>query len=323
MNHINSIFNVNVYRWNDSKSSTNALKFEDFICNIHKYITQNKEQVLQEFLTHNEEVFLNEECLELNVRNPTYIEHIKTNSSSTYPDVSEKVLPIFSKANKLYRKHYNKNLDNDTWFYYLQKIHRGVTWNTLEKIWSFENPIKEYIPVFVIHKNVDIDCLGLFEKLIPATFYYCFNVKSNIYKDWLEDHHGTMNITTTDTTYEKRNECLNLFPHWEKAKWALIVDENVSLNTSVLYYMYHLLSSVSLSYLTYYSKTNDGNYFDITQLICDTQPHNFSHLQSVSSAFGGFCFVSASELRNITFDTDGFRSLCPKLKNNKFVLKLK
>lgn len=322
MEHLNSIFNINLHRWN-SHTSPNALKFEDFICDIHKHMSKNKEQILQEFLQHNEDTFMNEECLENYVREPDYIQFIKNNPSSTYPDVSEKTLELFTKANRIYRKYFKKNLDNDTWFHYLQKLHRGVAWNTLEKIWSFENPVSSFIPVFIIHKNVDIECLGLFEKIIPHTFYYCFNCKSSHYSEWLDDHYGCIQSSSSETSYDRRNECLSLFPYWEKAKWALIVDENVILNSSILYYMYHLLSSVNLSYLTYFSKNKDGSYYDNTQLICDTLPSNFSHLQPVTSAFGGFCFISSNELQTLQFDVDSFRSLCPKLSSNKFVLRLK
>lgn len=307
-----------------TKKKVNGIKWEDFISNIDEYITLNKEQILQQLL-EDESLFLYQECLEEDVLTDEYKNSININNNIyNYPIVSSSTIDIFRKLNKKYRKYFKKNLNETSWCNFLEKVQKGVKYETLDKIWRFECEIKEYIPIFIIDNEVDLDTLSICEKVVPQTFYFIFFNENKLYLEWLEDHHGHI-VKQNDAVskYQKRQELMNSYHFWEKSKWAIFIDKNIKLRASVFYYMMYLLQqNKEVKYVTPYALDKNGNYFSRSDLQADTIPEKFKTIQEVESAYGGFCIIDADQLQYINLTSNNFFHICSKINGKKIVFKL-
>lgn len=320
-NVVKNALDLHIMSWVDPKST--GVKWEDFICNLYLYIPGNKEQVFQDLL-QNMNLFLNEELLEENVRIPEYIEYVLKQNKHNYPSVSDANHSLFIKINRLYRKFHRKNLNESDWRYYQDKILKGVRFTTLEKIWNIENPVHEWMPVFITNKNIDIELLGLCEKVVRPVFHYNFLLSSknntNI-NEWLQDHFGNVYQTDTTLSYKKWEECIHMFSEWDKSNYAIFVNGTITFEASHFYYAIHVLKMRNdISYLTIRTKAFKGpNY-----LISDTHPEKFEQIQEVHSAFYGMCIVRVNHesISNIPWNDQSFYSFCENIKGKKVVLTL-
>lgn len=321
MDIVSNSLDIKLVSWSTNKR-INGIKWEDFVSNIYEYITLNKEQILQQLL-EDENLFMYQECLEEDVLTKDYKDHVNNKNIYNYPIVSESTIEIFKKLNKKYRKYFKKNLNESSWCNFLEKIQKGVKYKTLDKIWNFESVVDEYIPVFIIDNQVDLDTLNICEKIIPQTFYYIFIDSNEIYTEWLEDHHGHVVKSNKLTKFEKRQELIDSYHFWDKSKWAIFLDKNIKLRASVFYYMIYLLNQdKEIKYITPYATDNKGLYYNLADLQSTVIPEKFSKIQEVDSAFGGFCIIDAQQLQYLNFNSDNFYSICSKIKGKKIVFKL-
>lgn len=318
INLVKNALNIQIASWVMPRET--GVKWEDFVCNIYEHIPGNKEQELQNLL-QNENLLMNEELLEENVRIPEYIEYVLKCNKHNYPSVSEPNLDTFIKINRVYRKYNKKNLNQKDWYYYHDKILKGVRMYTLEKIWAVEHPIQEWMPVFITDKQVDLEMLGLCERLIRPTFFYNFLLPSknnSVVNQWLQDHFGTIHQTDTILSYKRWEECIHMYSEWEKCTYAILIHGNATLHASHFYYAMHVLRMrKDISYLTIKTKQYKGpNY-----LISDTHPERFSEVQEVTSAFYGMCIVKVENIRTPWSD-QSFYHFCEQIKGKKVVLSL-
>lgn len=297
-----------------------SIKWEDFVCDICSHIKAGKEQSLQHLL-ETPEIFFDEQCLETNIHD--YQESFNF-PLMEYPIVFKSDSEQFSKINKMYRKYFKKNITHELWEYYRDKNNKGVSFSTIEKIFKFEAPNYDYIPVFIIHKNMitQLKYLEVLESVLGLHFYYCFTFHNKRVEKWLEDHHGASMKSRNFQYYDLREDCSNLFPHWSNSTYSLIIDE-MNVHVALLYYLFHLLSKYDINYITPYTLDENGEYYDPTQLVCDPllNPTQFKQLQEIDAAFGGFCIVKSEYLEGHTWTDRKYKGLCEEIKDNKFLFK--
>ena len=320
MDVVSSELNINLT--SKHKPRKQAIKWEDFNANIYQFIPAGKEQKLQTLLDK-PEIFFEQECIEIDIEK---FQESHNFPLLNYPLVFTSDIQQFSTLAKLYRKYFKKNIEHDAWEYYRDKLNKGVNLKTIENIFKFEAPEFQFYPVFIIHKSMisQLHHLALLEKTLGVHFFYCFSFQNKKTDKWLLDHHGNSIKSNKFLYHEKREDCSNLFPFWEKSKFSIIIDE-INVRVSLFYYLFHLANKYDFNYITPYTVDENDNYIDNTQLITHDpllKPSQFKQIQEVQSAFGGFCIVRSQLIQKHLWTENKFKDLCKKIKDKKIVFKL-
>lgn len=322
-NIVKNLLEVKIVFWGNrgNELKEQGIKWEDFVANIYIHIPGSKEQDFQNLL-QDDNFFLNEDSLEENVQLDEYKECVKKRNKYGYPYISETNYILFCKGNRLFRKYHKRNMNTDEWTNFHEKILKGVSISTFEKIWKVEQPITEWLPVFIIDTNVDVEILGLCEKTIRQTFYYnvLIGSKSNRkFSDWLQDHHGNISESSTNISYKRWEECIGMFSQWDNTQWAILISGNFPLKASHFYYAMHVLRMrKEIDYITIRIKQYVTK---LDYLISDTHPEKFETLQEVTSAFYGFCIVNTKYM-NHNWNDQSFYDFCANIKGKKVVITL-